>query len=264
MERAVIAHPVLHPSEKPFRQWPACPIVVHEYRGRVVLDDGSERQVRARELGLDKHDDFVLALRILTRNGPGFAVQGAMGSGLGSRLPTVQKLRSAARDANNQFKNASRYRDLPCLLIIFQDDLFVAEDVTFLSAFYGDHQITWSLNDAEQSSEGFGPNGVWSETQNRTTSAACYVRNRAGELIPVDRTGTRHRRSITPCARHAAVQDNPSVARVERYPHMAPIVRISRDQHDLVSRRPIVVRGACKHPVNNGQRRLEVPIGRIV
>jgi hypothetical protein len=67
--------------------------------------------------------------------------------------------------------------------MIFQHDLFVAEDVTFLSAFYGDHQITWSLNEAEQSSEGFGPNGVWSETQNRTTSAACYVRNRAPPIL---------------------------------------------------------------------------------
>ena len=149
----------------------------------VVSDDGSKRQVRARELGLDRYDAFVLALRILTRDGPGFAVQGAMGSGLASKLPTVRKIWKAARDANDQFKNACRHRDLPCLLMIFQDDLLVAEDEVFLSAFYGDLQITWPRDNAEQSSLGFGPDGVWSETQNRTTSAACYVRNRAPPIL---------------------------------------------------------------------------------
>jgi hypothetical protein len=149
----------------------------------VVSDDGSERQVRARELALEKHDAFVLALRILTRDGPGFAVQGATGSGLATRLPTVRKTRRAARDANEQFRNACQHRELPCLLMVFQDDLLVADDEDFLSAFYGDLQITWPRDDAEQSSMGFGPNGIWSEMKNRTTSAACYVRNGASPIL---------------------------------------------------------------------------------
>jgi hypothetical protein len=149
----------------------------------VLSDDGTERQVRARELGLDKHDDILLALQILTRKGPGFKVHGAMGSGLASRLPHVQKFRNAARDANNQFKNAYRHRALPCLLMLFQDGPLVAEDETFLSAFYGDHQVTWVLSDPERSWQSFGPNGVWSEAKNRTTSAACYVRNGAPSIL---------------------------------------------------------------------------------
>lgn len=150
----------------------------------VRFNDGSEQQVRVGEVGLDKHDNILLALRILTREGPGFAVQSAMGSGLAlSPLPHVQKFRNAARDANKQFKNACRHRDLPCLLMIFHDDLLVAEDVTFLSAFYGDHQVTWSRNEPELKSESFGRNGVWSETNNRTTSSACYVRNGAQPIL---------------------------------------------------------------------------------
>ena len=37
--------------------------------------------------------------------------------------------------------------------------------------------VAWSARGGDETRQGFGRNGAWGEAKNRTTSAACYVRN---------------------------------------------------------------------------------------
>lgn len=143
--------------------------------------DGREQQVRAEDLGI-LDDDFVLGLHLVREPGR-FEIKSITSHNGAFRLPNVEKFRKAVREANSQFKSACQHRSLPCLLLVFHDGVLVSSDEAFLSSFYGDLQVTFSLNNRSPAPMSFGRNGAWSETKNRTTSAACYVRNGASPLL---------------------------------------------------------------------------------
>jgi hypothetical protein len=148
----------------------------------VTEKDGSSRELSVGELGLF-NDDFLVGLDLASTNKP-FEVTGVMRTGGAIWLPNVRKFRKAAERANKQFGNACKYREVPCLLMLFHDDVLVSDDEAFISAFYGDLQATWTVGSAnDDTTLSFGPNGFWGPEKNRTTSAACYVRNRAAPIM---------------------------------------------------------------------------------
>jgi hypothetical protein len=148
----------------------------------IVTDDqGETLEILAQQLGL-LDDDFRLALALQSTSDP-FRVSSVMSRGAApSPIRKVNKIRAQARDANRKFKNACKYRNVACLMMIF-DDTPLGDEESFLGAFYGDLQVTWPVHGQAGPALHFGPNGFWNQGQNRTTSAACYLRKSTQPML---------------------------------------------------------------------------------
>jgi hypothetical protein len=156
--------------------------LVSQGRATVTEMDGSSYELSVGELGLFK-DDFLVGLDLTLSNKP-FEVTGVMRTGGAIWLPNVRKFRKSADRANMQFVNACKHREASCFLMLFQNDVLVSDDLAFISAFYGDLQATWTVGSVSKDTTlSFGPNGFWGPEKNRTTSAACYVRNRETPIM---------------------------------------------------------------------------------
>ena len=148
----------------------------------VVADSGDRRDALPHELGLF-NDDFLLSLELELSDQP-FSVKSVRMRGGATSIPNVRKFRACGADANRQFLSGCEHRDAPCLLMVFHDDVLVSTDLAFASAFYGDMTVSFSTDlAADVSPIGLGRNGVWGPDKNRTTSAACYVRNAAAPIM---------------------------------------------------------------------------------
>jgi hypothetical protein len=147
-------------------------------RGGVTIEDtgGNRRTADPFELGMAE-DDFAVGCEV-ERSAQHFRFPGIMLTGPARKLTTVEKVRNAAKKANSQFKSARRCRIAPCLLMVFQDGIFVQEPWAFASAFYGDRVIEFGTGRRL-----FGLNGLWSATANRTTSAASLIRNNGAPML---------------------------------------------------------------------------------
>lgn len=99
-------------------------------------------------------------------------------------VPNVKRFRQDAKEANRQFRNAVRVRDVPCVLMIYHDQAYISDKRTFLSAFYGDMMVPFDRNsDSSPREVHFGGNGIWGRTKNCTTSAACYLPGQGEPLL---------------------------------------------------------------------------------
>ena len=151
-------------------------------RAIVIDEDEQSREAWPGDLGLF-NDDFRLALEVNPADKP-FSVYAVTARGIAKPIPTVKKIREDAADANKKFVNACKYCEAPCLLMVFHDDLLVSDDIAFQSVFYGNMQVHFSTDPAEDDLPlSLGQDGVWGPDKNRTTSAACYIRNNAAPIV---------------------------------------------------------------------------------
>jgi hypothetical protein len=132
--------------------------------------NGDHRSVDPFKLGL-ADDEFAVGLE-LRRSETRFRIASASPTGPARRVTTIATVRLAAKAANSQFKNACKVRVAPCLIMIFEDGTSAQRSIAFASAFYGDLRAEFGGGKTF-----FGPNGHWRRQANRTTSAACLIRN---------------------------------------------------------------------------------------
>ena len=150
-----------------------------EEPARVITNRGMIEEMSARELHL-WDDDFRIALSLLPTNEQ-FHIRRCIRRGMAQGISDVERIRKHASKANRQFKSACDQFPLPCLLMVFDDTGF-GDGSSFLAALYGDRQAIWPLNQDNVSLH-YGPNGFWNQNKNRSTSAACYVRQGARPLL---------------------------------------------------------------------------------
>lgn len=140
-----------------------------------IEEDGRTREVDPFELDLEE-DNFLVCLE-LERGEKPFYISTCAPIGAANRLTTNETIRLAAKKANSQFKNACKFRAAPCLLMVFEDGVFVQKVMAFASAFYGNLQYTASTKNFDDGRLGFGPDGFWRPNRNRTMSSAGLIRN---------------------------------------------------------------------------------------
>jgi hypothetical protein len=161
------------------------PILGDELEGDPIVvlaeSDGKTTTARASDLGLHD-DDFLVGLSLRSDDKP-FEIEGVLPTGPARILTTTQTVRRAASKANSQFKNACRFRNAPCLLMVFEDGVLVQDPRAFASAFYGNLRVRWpSANDTDRKVV-FEGDGVWGPQKNTTISAACLVRNDGHPIV---------------------------------------------------------------------------------
>jgi hypothetical protein len=144
--------------------------------------DDTDKEVYVSNL-ITYNDGFRVALDITPEPGDNLRLIATFPTGVAKELKNRTRIRNAVKEANAQFKNGCKYREAPCLLMIFHDALDVGEEIELRSALYGD--LTYSAPSSDQWDKGelaLTRNGAWTENQHRTTSAASYIRN---ESVPV-------------------------------------------------------------------------------
>jgi hypothetical protein len=145
------------------------------------FSSGEERGVPAGDV-VEPADDFHVAIVIDNADRP-FDIIAAMPTGAARRLKNPERIRGAVSDANDQFRNAIKYKAAPCVLLIFHDGLDVPDESIIKSALYGNLKYAFSK---ERPGEGrliLDRDGAWNPGKNRTTSAAVYVRNNGEPLV---------------------------------------------------------------------------------
>ncbi len=127
-------------------------------------------------------DNVRLAVELFPSEKP-FHILSTAPIGSAARVRTVERIREAVSDANSQSKNGCNYKPSPSMVIIFHDDVLVAEDEMVVAALYGDLAYTARSDNFQDGRLVFTSNGVFAPKKNTTTSAMCYVRNNARPLI---------------------------------------------------------------------------------
>ena len=114
-----------------------------------------------------------------------FEFIGTATAGGAKRLKNSERIRQAAAEGNSQFKNAFKFANAPCLLMIFHDGIDVPEEEIIQSAVYGDLKYSFPEGRFGEGKLVLSGNGAWGPDKKRTTSALLYIRN-GGEplLIP--------------------------------------------------------------------------------
>jgi hypothetical protein len=92
-------------------------------------------------------------------------------------------VRRTVSDANDQLKNAIRYRPAPALVLIFQDGLDVPDEEIIKSGLYGNLQYHFAPGNPGAGRLILNRDGAWNPGKNRTTSAVMYVRNNGPPLV---------------------------------------------------------------------------------
>lgn len=108
----------------------------------------------------------------------------SVGSTIGAeRSNNVEKFRDRSSKARDQTKSANeQLGEKPGLVIFHQDSITSSEEI-FISAFYGDMTYEFSVDGGEGGSLFFRRNGIWNKEQNRTLSAAIYIRKDERPII---------------------------------------------------------------------------------
>lgn len=148
---------------------------------KLRFSSGVERELSAEEV-VKSIEDFRVAVVIFSSDMI-FDVVTVMITGGMRRLDNSSRIRDTVGEANDQFKNAIKYKTAPCLLMIFHDGLDVPDDVIIKSALYGNLQFQFPKGSPEKGKWIVNEDGAWNSTKNRTTSAVMYVRNSGEPLI---------------------------------------------------------------------------------
>jgi len=148
---------------------------------KLQFSSGSEKEVSAEDV-LKAGEDFRVAVVARPDDTP-FEVISVMTTGGAQQLDNPGRIREAAKEANDQFKNAINNKEAPCLLMIFQDGLDVPDEVIIKSALYGNLKYEFPKGYPENGKLILDQDGAWNSTKNRTTSAVMYVRNSGEPLI---------------------------------------------------------------------------------
>ena len=106
-----------------------------------------------------------------------------------TRLKNPERIRNAAKDANEQFENGLKYKEGPCLLMIFHHGLDVPDEMIIKSALYGDLKYVFPVGSARAAKLQLDGHGAFNPERRRETSAVMYVRNRGRPLIVHNRWG---------------------------------------------------------------------------
>jgi hypothetical protein len=153
----------------------------YDQKTRLQFSFGEEMEVFARN-ALALRDNFRVAAEVSPDDRP-FRFIATAPTGLAKKSRNPERIREAVAEANNQFKNAVKYREVPCLLMIFHDGLDVPDERIIISALYGDLKYSFSPERFEDGKLIVDRNGAWNPHKNRTTSALMYVRNGAPPLV---------------------------------------------------------------------------------
>ena len=148
---------------------------------RLYFSSGEVKDIAARAI-MTMRDDFRVAIVAQSDDDP-FKILMTAPTGPAKRIRNPERIRGALGEANDQFKNALRFKKAPCLLMIFQDGLDVPEAKTILSALYGDLKYTFSSENKKAGKLILEGNGAWTQNKNRSTSAVIYIRNNGEPLI---------------------------------------------------------------------------------
>jgi hypothetical protein len=96
------------------------------------------------------------------------------------------KIRELIGQARPQFKNAMRYKDAPCLLVIWKDAFFGNEPADVASAVYGDWKVKFAPTRSDLGVEHvYEGNAPCACDKNTTVSAFCYIPV-GGEPVTLD------------------------------------------------------------------------------
>ncbi|MEY9108203.1 hypothetical protein ABH999_004399 [Bradyrhizobium yuanmingense] len=93
---------------------------------------------------LQPNETFLVAI-VVWRHLDRFSLISAASALPAKRLKNPQRIREALSDASGQFKNGTKYKDVPYLLTIFHDGLDVPDETVIKSALYGN--LKFSLRD---------------------------------------------------------------------------------------------------------------------
>jgi len=143
--------------------------------------NGDEKEFPAHQV-MTRRDDFRVAIVAESDDEP-FDLMLAMPAGGAKRLNNSERIREAAADANNQLKNALRYKTAPCLLMVFHDGLDVPDEVIIKSALYGNLKFDFPPGNIAAGRLIVDRDGAWSPDKNRSTSAVMYMRNNGQPII---------------------------------------------------------------------------------
>jgi hypothetical protein len=106
--------------------------------------DGTITQRPAREV-IKYDNQYTIALSVENWEKE-FIILGSMPSGDGMPIRTQSKIRRLLRDSNNQFKNAIKYKNIPCLYFIFDDTIFTDDTGLLVAAgLYGNLKLKYPL-----------------------------------------------------------------------------------------------------------------------
>lgn len=127
-------------------------------------------------------DDFRVAIVVYPGDAP-FEILTAMLTGAARRLKNPERIRNAVKDANDQLKNATKYKRAPCVVLIFHDGLDVPDEIIIKSALYGNLKYAFMKGNPSDGRLILDRDGAWTPDQNRTTSAIVYIRNDSEPLV---------------------------------------------------------------------------------
>ncbi|WP_035981361.1 hypothetical protein [Bradyrhizobium sp. STM 3843] len=131
---------------------------------------------------LHPDETFLLAI-VVWKHTDQFSLITAASALPAKRLKTPQRIREVLSDANDQFKNGTRYKNAPCLLTIFHDGLDVPDKAIIASGLYGNLKFSYPERQPERGKLVLDKDGGWTRDKNRTTSAVLYVRNDGEPLL---------------------------------------------------------------------------------
>lgn len=142
---------------------------------------GTERTALAGTF-LQPNETFLVAI-VVSKNSDRFSLITAASALPAKRLKNPQRIREVLSDANDQFKNGTKYKNIPCLLTIFHDGLDVPDETIIKSALYGNLKFVLPKGHPDKGKLIFDKDGGWTPEKNRTTGAVLYVRNGGQPLL---------------------------------------------------------------------------------
>ena len=131
---------------------------------------------------LRPNETFLMAI-VVSKHPDRFTLLTATWALPARRLKNPERIREVLSDANDQFKNGTKYKDKPCLLAVFHEGLDVPDEAIIKSAFYGNLKFAFPKGQSEKGKLILDKDGGWTPEKNRTTSAVLYVRNGGEPLL---------------------------------------------------------------------------------
>jgi hypothetical protein len=148
---------------------------------RLHFSSGGQKEIVAEDC-LTWNDDFRVAVVAQPDPEP-FEIMATMQTGKAKRLKNPDRIRDAVKDANEQFENGLKYKDGPCLLMIFHDGLDVPDITISKSALYGNLKFVLPKGKPEAGALQLDDHGAFNPDRRRETSAVLFVRNGGAPII---------------------------------------------------------------------------------
>lgn len=148
---------------------------------RLRFSSGGEKESVPEDC-LTWNDDFRVAIVGYPDPEP-FEFVATMQTGKLTRLKNPERIRDATKDANEQFENGLKYKEAPCLLMIFHDGLDVPDEMIIKSALYGDLKYVFPRGNPKAGKLQLDGHGAFNSDRRREISAVMYVRNGGAPLI---------------------------------------------------------------------------------